>query len=56
MLRIKIVSCSDSMFWYKEYVGEEFGVIGEDPTEFVVKTPSGYLNIVRKIDAEVINE
>jgi hypothetical protein len=53
-MTIRIVKCSDAMFWYADFVGCEFVVICEDIREYIVRTPGGYSNIVKKLDAIII--
>lgn len=55
-MRIKIVGCRDTQMWYKNHIGLVCGVIGEDSKDYVVRQPEGYTNIVKKSDAEVIND
>lgn len=45
--------------WYSDYVGEEFDVVYEEVTEYVVREPEEdfgypYLNIIKKSDSEVV--
>lgn len=54
MKTIRIVNCSDALFWYAEYIGRVFNVICEDSYEYIVRTPEGTTNVVRKKDCEVI--
>ena len=54
-MQIKITSCSDSMYWYKNLIGFTFEVIRfEKPDLFWVREPSGYLNFVRSKDCQVL--
>lgn len=47
---VRIKKCSDPSFWYAGHVGERFDIVAQDPTEWVVIEPSGYLNIIKKED------
>lgn len=54
--RIKIIDCSDPMFWYAEYLGtdKEFAVIKEERDRYWTREDAGYLNFVLKKDAEEV--
>jgi len=57
MKALKIISCSDSMMWYRNKVGEVVTLAKPehaDPDIYWSREPAGYLNIVKKRDAEVI--
>lgn len=47
---VKVVSCSDSSFWYADHIGEVFPVLNTFSDEVLVRTPSGYSNIIRNSD------
>lgn len=55
-MNVKIVGCRDTQMWYKNHIGLVCSVIGEDPKDYVVRQPEGYLNIVKKEDAEVTED
>jgi len=57
MKALKIISCSDRMMWYRNKVGEVVTLAKPehaDPDIYWSREPAGYLNIVKKRDAEVI--
>jgi hypothetical protein len=57
MKALKIISCSDSLMWYRNKVGEVVTLAKPehaDPDIYWSREPAGYLNIVKKRDAEVI--
>lgn len=57
MKALKIISCSDSMMWYRNKVGEVVTLAKPehaDPDIYWSREPAGYLNIVKKRDAEVV--
>jgi hypothetical protein len=53
---LKITRCSDSLMWYRDFVGKIFDFVGEDEDIYWTREPEGYKNIVLKTDAEIINE
>ena len=54
MTVIKINKCSDSMLWYARLVGETVEFIREIDEGYLSREPADYLNIVRRDDAELI--
>lgn len=57
MKALKIIKCSDSMMWYRDMVGEIVTLAKPeyaDPDVYWSRELAGYLNIVNKQDAEVI--
>lgn len=55
MRALKIIKCSDSMLWYLPLVGQQVPLLREIDEGFLSREPSGYVNIVLKDDAEIIN-
>ena len=51
---LKITNCSDTMMWYRGFVGETFPVFGEEADYYISREKGGYVNIVKKCDAELI--
>lgn len=56
MTVIKINKCSDSMLWYARLVGTTVTFIREVDEGYLSREPAGYLNIVRRDDAELIQK
>jgi hypothetical protein len=55
-MMIYIKSAKDHKFWYANSIGGRlYSVIVEGKDEYVVRDNEGYLNIVLKEDAEVVN-
>ena len=57
MKALKIIKCSDSMMWYRDMVGQTVALAraeDRDPDVYWSREPAGYLNMVYKQDAEVI--
>lgn len=57
MTALKIINCSDTMMWYRDKVGETVVLakpIDADPEVYWSREPAGYLNIIKKQDAEVV--
>jgi hypothetical protein len=52
---LQINKCSDSMFWYCALVGKQVPFIREINEGYLSREPSGYVNIVKKDDAEIID-
>jgi hypothetical protein len=54
-MTIQIVSYKDPKFWYANSIHNSYSVIVEGKDEYVVRDNEGYLNIVLKEDAEVLD-
>ena len=54
-MRIYIKSAKDHKFWYANSLGNTYAIIVENKDEYVVRDNEGYLNIVLKEDAEVVD-
>lgn len=57
MLALKIINCTDPMMWYRDSVGETVTLARHqdcDKEIYWSREPAGYLNIVHKKDAEVV--
>jgi hypothetical protein len=57
MLALKIINCTDSMMWYRDSVGQTVTLArhpDSDKEVYWSRESAGYLNIVHKKDAEVI--
>lgn len=55
MTKFKIVSCSNSILWYNQYVGEEFEAVKETETSYWTLEPDNrfrLINWVYKKDTE----
>lgn len=52
-IKVKIISCSDALFWYNQYIDEIFDVIKTEEDIYWVREPSGYKNFILRKDAEV---
>ncbi len=52
---IRITGCRDSLMWYAKLVGHEFPVQAEDSEGYWCREPAGFLNVVRRGDAEVVS-
>lgn len=57
-MKIKILLCSDKIFWYNKYLNEIFEVRRESSDRYWVRERGQYgcLNFVMKTDCEVIDE
>lgn len=55
-MRIKIISCKNSLLWYSQYIGKEFDVIRQDNFYWVYEPDDMFrlTNIVHKEDAEIL--
>lgn len=56
MRALRIIKCSDSMLWYARLVGQVVELVREIDIGYYSREPAGYLNIVRRDDAEIIEE
>jgi hypothetical protein len=57
MKALKIIKCSDSMMWYRDMVGQIITLAKPEHADLDVywsREPAGYINIVNKQDAEII--
>lgn len=54
-MTIKIIKCNDKLMWYSSMLGSTLYVVREDEDYFWCREPDGYLNIVKKEDAEVLD-
>ena len=50
-----ITQCQDPQMWYAKLVGHAVPLRRDTGTEYLSCEPSGYTNIVRKCDAQVID-
>lgn len=55
MKALKIIKCSNSMMWYRDYVGYVVPLLKLGTKEHLSREPAGYTNIVLVEDCEVIN-
>lgn len=49
---VRIKSCSDTMLWYADQVGELYRCNAVDALGYWTRTQSGYINVIRHEDAE----
>jgi hypothetical protein len=56
MKKIFIKKCSDAMLWYAGLVGQTLEYVREDSEGYWSREPAGYLNVVRRKDAEVVTD
>lgn len=49
-----IVACSDPMMWYANKVGHYVPYLGEWVDGYKSREPAGYINIVKKADAIIV--
>lgn len=55
MKMLRITGCSNSSFWYAGMAGAVVQFIGLDRDEYVTREPSGFVNIVKFCDAELVD-
>ena len=58
MLALKIINCNDPMMWYSNLIGQTVTLARHPDSDREVywsREQAGYLNIVYKKDAEVID-
>ena len=56
MKQLRITRCSDPQLWYAGLVGELVIHIGDNDQHYLSREPKGYVNIIRREDAEVVGE
>lgn len=56
MKLLKIIKCSDPQMWYAELIGDYLPFIREDGDGYWSREPAGYSNLVRREDAQVIDD
>lgn len=54
MKMLLITGCSNSSYWYADKIGEVVKFLGHDRDEFITREPSGYVNIIKAPDAELV--
>lgn len=54
MKMLLITGCSNSSYWYADKIGEVVKFLGIDRDEFITREPSGYVNIIKAPDAELV--
>jgi len=53
---LKIITCSDSLMWYRDLVGQEVPLLREYDDCYMSREPTGFANIVRKQDAVIVEK
>ena len=53
--RLLITNCSDAMMWYANKVGKEVDFIREESDCYISREDVGFINIVKKCDAVILN-
>lgn len=56
MKKLKILRCNDEMMWYSKKIGENVPFVEENTKEYLSREDAGYINIVKKEDAIIVNE
>lgn len=56
MKQLRITGCSDRLMWYSGLVGELVPFLREEPDVYLSREPAGFVNIVRKADACVVDD
>ena len=57
-IALKIIKCNDSLMWYNKRVGDIVTLArhpDSDPEVYWSRDNGGYLNIIRKTDAQVVD-
>lgn len=52
--KILVKKCDDPQMWYAQKIGQEVVFLGEDTDEYISREDAGFINIVKKKDAEII--
>ena len=53
-MKILITSCSKAHYWYANFIGETKDVIRVCDEYYWAREPAGYINIIEKRDAEIV--
>lgn len=53
--RLLITNCSDAMMWYANKAGKEVDFIREESDCYLSRDDAGFINIVKKCDAVILN-
>ena len=56
MKRLLINKCSDPQMWYAGLVGKLVPLLWEDSAGYWSREPAGHTNIVRREDAQVVDD
>lgn len=56
MRELRITGCTDRSMWYSSLVGALVPFLREEHDCYLSREPAGYVNIVKKADAEVVGE
>ena len=56
MKKLLITGCSDSMMWYVDKINQEVSLIREESDCYLAIEDAGYVNIVKKCDAIILND
>jgi hypothetical protein len=54
--QLRIIKCSDRRMWYANLVGKCVPMLGEIPEGYLSREPKGFTNIVRKEDAQLVED
>ncbi len=55
-MKVRIIRCSDSLFWYNSHIGEVFRVRKICPDRYMVREDDdcGYINFILYQDCEIV--
>lgn len=56
MKQLQINQCSDPLVWYADLIGQRVQLLREDADGYWSREPGGFTNIVKREDAEVIDD
>lgn len=56
MKKLKIISCSDPLMWYRDKVGQTVPFLFKISEGYMSREDAGYTNIVLTDDAEIVEE
>jgi hypothetical protein len=56
MQQIKILKCSDRLYWYSSLIGQQVPLLREYEDCYMSREPDGFANIVKKEDAEIVEK
>ena len=56
IMKLHIKQCRDPLMWYSRKIGEDVDFVREDKDYYWSRDDGGYINIVHKTDADIIEE
>ena len=55
-MKVKIVKCSNWMYWYHNKIHETYRVVRAYDDGYIVRADDGFLNVIKPEDCDIVNE